>query len=151
MYGQYGYNGYQMPLSGYNVPYSGQYSQQNVNTLPQQQVLQANGRASIDAIRMAPNSSVLVMDNTAPMVWLCTSDSLGNVTPVAYDITPHKDAPVVDAATLETRINVIENHIQTLTDQMEALSNGSKSNAGSVKPKQAGRTGGTDSTDQTGS
>ena len=55
-------------------------------------------------MRLSPNSSVLIMDETAPIVWLCVSDGLGNVTPTPYDITPHVDAPPVDAGALESRI-----------------------------------------------
>ena len=102
------------------------------NTLPAQQVLQASGKASIDAIRMAPNSSALVMDTTAPLVWLCTSDSLGNVTSVAYDITPHKEAPPVDVAGLETRIAEIEK-------RMEELSHADQSNARNARTGKDGR------------
>ena len=85
------------------------YTQPNI--LPQQQVLRANGKASIAAIRMQPNSSVLVMDTTAPMVWLCVSDDLGNVTPTAYDITPHKDPEPVSVDMLDERLAKIEKAI----------------------------------------
>lgn len=64
------------------------YFRQNI--LPQQQILQANGRASIDMLQMAPNSSVLIADANEPIVWKCVSDSIGNVTAQAFDITPRK-------------------------------------------------------------
>ena len=67
-------------------------------TLPPQQILQANGKASIDAIRMAPNSSVLIADTTQPIVWKCVSDGLGNVTAEAFDITHHKTEEEVEKA-----------------------------------------------------
>ena len=85
-------------------PYPQQYSSQYQNVLPQQQVLQANGKPSIDALRMSPNSSVLIMDSTAPLVWLCTSDSLGNVSSTPYDISPHKETPPVDMGSIEQRL-----------------------------------------------
>ena len=65
-------------------------------TLPPQQILQANGKASIDAIRMSPNSSVLIADTTEPIVWKCVSDGLGNVTAEAFDITHHKTEAEVE-------------------------------------------------------
>ena len=102
----YGYSQQGFPQNPALYPGMAQPQQQNM--LPQQQVVQANGKASIDALRMAPNSSVLIMDNTAPIVWLCTSDGLGNVTPVPYDITPHKDPPPVDVNGMEERIANIE-------------------------------------------
>lgn len=103
------------------------------NVLPQQQVLQANGKASIDALRMAPNSSVLIMDTTAPLVWLCTSDSLGNVTPSPYDITPHKDAPEPDS--IEARLTAVEANVSQM---MEVLKN-EKPDARPVKSKPSGK------------
>ena len=96
----------------------------SANTLPAQQILQAAGKGSVDKIRMAPNSSALVMDTTAPLVWVCTSDSLGNVTAEAYDISKHKEAPAADVASLESRIAAIEKRMEGMTggDQSDARS-----------------------------
>lgn len=105
----------------------------------QQQVLRANGKASVDAIKLAPNSSVLVMDTTAPIVWLCVADSLGNCTSTAYDITPHIDAPPVDMGSIEQRL-------ATLEKKMEGLSY-VKSNDGNAESKQNGRSAKSDTAD----
>ena len=78
------------------------------NLLPQQQIIQANGKASIDALRMAPNSSVLIMDTTAPLVWMCVSDGLGNVSATAYDIAVHKDPEPISINALDERLAAIE-------------------------------------------
>ena len=99
------------------------------NILPAQQVVQANGKASIDALRMAPNSSVLIMDTTAPIVWLCTSDGLGNVTSMPYDITQHIEEPQADP--LELRLAAVE-------EQLKEIIN-AKSNVVNVKPKQSNK------------
>lgn len=93
---------------------------QNQNILPQQQIIQANGKASIDALRMAPNSSVLIMDTTAPMVWMCVSDGIGNVSATAYDIAVHKDPEPVDVNSLDARLAAIE---KTLTEVLHGKSN----------------------------
>ena len=74
--------------------------------LPAQQVIQVNGKSSVDALRMAPNSSVLVMDTTAPLVWLCTTDGLGSLTATPYDITPHIEIKPEDV--FEKRLAAIE-------------------------------------------
>ena len=78
------------------------------NTLPQQQILQANGKQSIDALRLAPNSSVLIADSTAPIVWRCVSDSLGNVTAEAFDISPHKTEEQIQKDSIEQRLSRLE-------------------------------------------
>lgn len=106
---------------------------QQANTLPPQQVVQVNGKASVDTIQLAPNSSILVMDTSAPIVWLCTSDGVGKVTAKAYDIIEHKDTPPIDTANLEQRITAVENFINKL---MEGANN--ESNVSNVKSKQNG-------------
>lgn len=90
------------------------------NVLPPQTVTQVNGKASVDALKMSPNSSVLLMDTTDPIVWLCTSDGIGNVTSVAYDITPHKEEPPVDVNSLESRIETIENTLKNFFGGMNS-------------------------------
>jgi hypothetical protein len=80
--------------------------------LPQQQIIQVNGKASVDTIQLAPNSSVLVMDTSAPIVWMCVSDGVGKVTATPYDITIHKEAPPIDMTTIEERITRLERVIE---------------------------------------
>lgn len=122
-----------------------QFSQpQAMNVLPPQQVVQANGKASISALKMSPNSSVLIMDTTAPIVWLCTSDGLGNVTPIPYDIAPHKDKSEPDVSDFEKRLSDVENRVSRWEEM-----NYAKPNAGSYKPKQDTRNGGSNQADQT--
>lgn len=91
------------------------------NFLPQQQIIQVNGKASIDALKMAPNSSVLIMDTTAPMVWMCVSDGLGNVTSTAYDIAVHKDPEPISINALDARLAAIEKTLEVLYGQSNAF------------------------------
>lgn len=79
------------------------------NMLPAQQVIQVNGKASVEALRMAPNSSVLVMDTTAPMVWLCTTDGIGSLTATPYDISIHIEETPESA--LEKRLTALEQRL----------------------------------------
>lgn len=89
------------------------------NVLPPQTVVQVSGKTSVDAIKMSPNSSILLMDITAPIVWLCTSDGLGNVTSVPYDISPHKETPPVDVNSLENRVLTLENVLKGLIGEAD--------------------------------
>lgn len=113
MYGMYGYG--QPTYYDYMRQAMGQAPQQQSNVLPAQQVLKAKGRASIDTLQMAPNSSVFIMDETAPMIWLCVSDGLGKVTATAYDIAVHQDTPPFDIAdfaeNVEGRLKALESKI----------------------------------------
>ena len=91
------------------------------NMLPPQQILQANGKASIDALRMSPNSSALIADQTQPIVWRCISDSLGNVTATAYDITPHKDEALTEKEALTNTLTEINDRLKRLEDNYESV------------------------------
>ncbi len=97
-------------MNGMNAPQN--MAQDNV--LPPQTVIQVQGKPSVEKIRMSPNSSVLLMDVTAPIVWLSTSDGLGNVTSVPYDISEHKEEPPVDVESLETRLATMERMIEKM-------------------------------------
>lgn len=113
----------------YQQPFHNPYLQGNYSQpiqLQPQQVTQVNGRASAEAIRMAPNSSVLVMDNTAPVVYLCMSDGIGTVSVQAYDIVLHKDKPPIDVESIESRLTMIENTIADMEGKINAKSNVSR-------------------------
>ena len=92
-------------------------------TLPPQQILQANGKASIDAIRMAPNSSVLIADTTEPIVWKCVSDGLGNVKAEAFDIIHHKTEAEVEKETTNNLLNDISERLKRLEFNYESIIN----------------------------
>ena len=97
--------------------------QQQAAQLPPQQIVQVNGKASVDTIKMAPNSSILVMDKSAPIVWLCVSDGVGNVTAMAYDIKEHKDEPPIDTVSIEKRLTAIESTLAEMEGKINAESN----------------------------
>lgn len=100
------------------------------NQLPQQQIIQVNGKASVDTMQLAPNSSLLAMDTTAPIVWLCVSDGIGKVTATPYDIVAHKEEPPADISSVEQRLSVIEQKITEMEGKY------AKSNAPKPKSKQ---------------
>lgn len=106
------YNPY-MPTSQYQNPMPQQYyPQQSTPSLPAQQILKVNGEESVRQVRMAPNSSALAMDTTAPIVWLLVSDGVGSVTSTPYDISEHK---MDQRQSLEERILILEEKINELT------------------------------------
>ena len=116
-------------------------------TLPPQQILQANGKASIDAIRMSPNSSVLIADATEPIVWKCVSDGLGNVTSEAYDITKHKTKEEVEKENTNNLLNDISERLRRLENNYESVIN--RHNESTGKTTYADDTNCTKSTDST--
>ncbi len=123
-------------------PYQQAFASPRQNMLPPQQILQANGKTSIDMIQMSPNSSVLIADTTAPIVWKCVSDGLGNVTAEPFDIIPHKDEVQVEQETIVTtltQMNARLTHLEELINEQSIVSTNSDgaefvtNNAGSKK------------------
>ena len=94
-------------------------SQQNI--LPPQQILQANGKASIDALRMSPNSSALIADSTQPIIWKCVSDSLGNVSATPFDVLPHKNEAEVQKESMTRSFDLINERLDRLEKSYESL------------------------------
>lgn len=101
--------------------------------LQPQQIIQVNGKASVDTIQLAPNSSLLAMDTTAPIVWMCVSDGVGKVSATAYDITVHKDKPPIDVEDIEQRISRVE---KIVAEWKESIND--KSNVDSINSKPNG-------------
>ena len=92
-----------------NYPYQTPYLQ---NLLPTtQEVIKVNGINGVNAYQLPPNSSVLLLDTTAPIVWLVQTDGAGYKTNTAYDITPHETEEVAQFRTLEERIAKLEETI----------------------------------------
>ena len=92
--------------------------QQN-NMLPPMQILEANGKTSINALKMAPNSSALIADTTEPIIWKCVSDSLGNVTATAWDISPHKSEEEIKQENVNAAILDMNARLKRLEERYE--------------------------------
>lgn len=91
-------------------PYQNQYLQ-NLMMPQQQEVVKVNGKNGVDAFQLAPNSSALLLDTTASIVWLVQTDGAGYKTSTAYDITPHIPEEETQFKTLEERISKLEETI----------------------------------------
>lgn len=72
-------------MYNYSNPYM------NPSYVPAQrcEVVRVNGENGARAFQMAPNSSVLLLDETDPIVWLKTTDGAGYPTLTPYTITPY--------------------------------------------------------------
>lgn len=108
-----GYNPY-----GYQpmVPQSTAGNQQSVMC----QVTRVNGRNGADALRMAPNSSILLLDENEPIVWLKVTDGAGYATVTPYSISPYQAAAPVDVNSLEERVKRLEEKLNAKSDDANA-------------------------------
>ena len=86
-------------------PYQYQYQR------PKQEVIRVNGENGAKAYQLMPNSSILLLDETAPIVWLKTTDGAGYPTITGYTISPLESKPDTDISALETIIEKLERMI----------------------------------------
>lgn len=73
-----------------------------------QQIIRVNGENGARALQMQPNSSVLLLDETAPIVWLAQTDGAGYKTVSPYKIEPYKVEVKNDLKDLTDRISRLE-------------------------------------------
>ena len=74
-----------------------------------QRVPEVTGRAGAEAYQLSADSSVLLLDNTAPIVWLVKTDGAGYKSLMPYDIKPHEEEKPIDHyKALEERITKLE-------------------------------------------
>ena len=103
MYNQ-NYNPY---LNGMNM------NNYNYNYAQKQEVTKVNGRNGAEAYQLPPNSSVLLLDTSAPVVWLKTTDGASYPTITGYNISPiveksNQPAASAQLKQLEERVANIE-------------------------------------------
>jgi hypothetical protein len=84
------------------------------------QITRVNGRNGADALRLAPNSSVLLMDENDPIVWLKVTDGAGYATVTPYSIAPYQAAAPVDVNSLEERVKRLEEKLNAKSDDANA-------------------------------
>lgn len=114
----------------WNDPYPPPYAQRNnfqnqgiyQNNYPPQRITKVNGENGAKAYQLPPNSEALLLDETAPIVWLKTTDGAGYPSLAPYSITPYEPTPPVDVNGLEQRIK-----------RLEEIINGKPDNAGTKR------------------
>ena len=109
----------------YYNPFAQNYAQPTV--AQKHEVIRVNGKGGADAFQMAPNSQVLLLDESAPIVWLKTTDGAGYPTVTAYNITPAQTEEQKE----QSRYDALEKRIA----ELEAFVN--ESNNRTAKSKQA--------------
>lgn len=85
-----------------------------------QQIVKVNGENGARAYQLPPNGSILLLDETAPIVWLKQTDGAGYPTVTPYKIEPYvkPEEPSLEALIkriekLEGMINVQSNITET--------------------------------------
>lgn len=106
------YNAFNNYNSPYINPVTTGYSYSNGFSQSRQEIIKVNGEAGARAYQLAPNSSILLLDESQPLVWLKVTDGAGYPTITPYKIEPYtpetSDTFATKANELETRIKRIE-------------------------------------------
>lgn len=98
---------------------------QSMMYAPRYEVIKVKGQAGARNIRMAPNSNVLLLDQTAPLVWYAQTDGTGYLTVTPFDVTPHQAQPQVNINDLSERVSKLQ----------EVIANVQQSNFGTKPAK----------------
>lgn len=73
-----------------------------------QQITHVNGENGARAYQMLPNSSALLLDDTAPLVWLAQTDGAGYMSVTPFEIKPYTPPKPIDLNELLARLESIE-------------------------------------------
>ena len=103
-------------LSGYTGYPMGNYGQNTQQYAQKQEVIKVNGRGGAEAYQLAPNSSILLLDEKDPIIWLKTTDGAGYATVTPYSITLYQPEPPIDIRSLEARIVRLEGRFNEQSD-----------------------------------
>lgn len=111
-----------------NTPYFG-------TSFPQRyEVTRVNGRAGAENFRMAPNSNYLLLDTTAPIIWLVQTDGSGLLTATPYDYTLHQEIPPVDVNALAMKVQQLEEELANVRQSNVGYNKQSKKQQQPTKP-----------------
>ena len=100
----------------YMTPYQTRYSAQQQAFNAKLEVIRVNGRNGADAFQMPPNSSIILLDESAPLIWFKMTDGAGYPTLTPYRIEPVKSELAPDVSSLEARIKQLEERLDVKPD-----------------------------------
>lgn len=112
----------QQPMYQPRADFWGMQGMQQPQQPQRSEIIRVNGENGAKAYQMPPSSSVLLLDETAPIVWLAQTDGAGYKTMTPYTITPYQAAPEPDYRSLDDRIK-----------RLEDIINGQKSDSDNAK------------------
>lgn len=91
--------------------------QQQQQQLIKTEIIKVNGQHGAEAMALAPNSSILLLDMNDPIIWFVSTDGAGYKTCIPYDINPHKQ---VTEQNLEALLSKINSRLDSLEGRMKA-------------------------------
>ena len=77
-------------------PQYNQYVPSYMQPPQRMEIVRVNGENGARAYQLPPNSSALLLDESAPLVWLIQTDGAGYKTATPYTIAPYQAQPAPD-------------------------------------------------------
>ena len=106
--------------TGINYMQPLQFQAPNLNQpAPEKHVDRVHGEAGVDQYAMAPNSDVILLDETAPMIWFVQTDAAGYKTKYPYDINPHEKKEEPKISDFDAKINALDERLKTLEEALK--------------------------------
>lgn len=102
------YGGYQPQPPQMLNPYQTRFNALQNDFQQRYEIVKVNGENGARAFNLPPNSGILLLDETAPIVWLKQTDGAGYPTLTPYSITPYQAEPPIDTKSLEQRVARLE-------------------------------------------
>ena len=84
------------------------------------EIIRVNGKNGGEMYQMAPNSEALLLDTSAPIIWLAQTDGAGYKTLTPYSITPYQPEPEIDVRSLNERLTKLEELINDKSNSSTA-------------------------------
>ena len=91
------------------------------NNRPHFDVIRVNGRNGAEAFEMDANSSVLLLDTTAPLIWHKETDGAGYPKLTPYQISPveqKEPEPAVSEKSLQETLKTFEDNLIARLEEM---------------------------------
>ena len=84
-----------------------------------QHVERVHGEAGADQYTMAPNSDVILLDETAPLIWFVQTDAAGYKTKHPYDISPHEKKEEPKISDYDEKLNALEKRLSAIEEALK--------------------------------
>ena len=83
---------------------------------PHIEIYRVNGEEGAKAFRLAPNSSVILMDTNNPLIWVVVTDGAGYKTVTPFTISPYEPPKPIttnDLSAVITRLEQLEERMNS--------------------------------------
>ena len=91
-------------------------------------IVRVKGKPGAEAYQMGPNENALLLDETAPIVWLKSTDGAGYPSLDGYSLTPIEDK--AETPEENAHYSELEKRIEKLEKLAEVIMNGTESDSG---------------------